>query len=257
MRRRLKRWCDLKPSQLPSMMVALKSRRTSRYRRPFRCFHQPVAKELGRGGRKEFLSDTASQLRDPETSQNKGYYAPEPVLAQGTRGSAAGFILEEADEETVPYVTSSCGQGSGPTPPASVPDVPDYKQPSQANRRPNPFDGLDADFGTMGLGDPQGHQVPASSSHQHGKNHQARTSDPERSKSGPTKQRPTDIVVAVMGKTGSGKSTFISKLAATNYEYAIGHGLRSGVQVSYRVNFVALLTQDSRNTARPRGRMHH
>jgi flagellar biosynthesis GTPase FlhF len=30
-----------------------------------------------------------------------------------------------------------------------------------------------------------------------------------------------------MGKTGSGKSTFISKLATRNYEHAVGHELRS------------------------------
>jgi hypothetical protein len=36
-----------------------------------------------------------------------------------------------------------------------------------------------------------------------------------------------DIIIAVMGKTGSGKSSFISKLAIYDYTDAIGHGIVS------------------------------
>lgn len=36
-----------------------------------------------------------------------------------------------------------------------------------------------------------------------------------------------DIIIAVMGKTGSGKSSLISKLALDDYTHAIGHGLQS------------------------------
>lgn len=37
--------------------------------------------------------------------------------------------------------------------------------------------------------------------------------------------RSSDVVIAVMGITGSGKSTFISKLA--DQEVPVGHGLKS------------------------------
>ena len=47
-----------------------------------------------------------------------------------------------------------------------------------------------------------------------------------RLKSEPKPSTP-ELVIAVMGKTGSGKSTFISKLATRNYEHAVGHELRS------------------------------
>ncbi|KAM7207880.1 P-loop containing nucleoside triphosphate hydrolase protein [Naviculisporaceae sp. PSN 640] len=39
-----------------------------------------------------------------------------------------------------------------------------------------------------------------------------------------------DIIIAVMGKTGSGKSSFISSLAVRDYSHAIGHGLASKTQ---------------------------
>lgn len=46
-----------------------------------------------------------------------------------------------------------------------------------------------------------------------------------------TVNRSSDIVIAVMGVTGSGKSTFISQLV--DQEVPVGHGLRSSMCASF------------------------
>ncbi|KAH7138411.1 P-loop containing nucleoside triphosphate hydrolase protein [Dendryphion nanum] len=52
-------------------------------------------------------------------------------------------------------------------------------------------------------------------------------------------QNPPDAIIAVMGKTGSGKSSFISKLAVDDYVNAVGHKLKSETQNVYEVSCVA------------------
>lgn len=42
------------------------------------------------------------------------------------------------------------------------------------------------------------------------------------------KNKQEDIIIAVMGKKGCGKSSFISKLAVKDYTGAVGHDLNSG-----------------------------
>ncbi|KAG7284892.1 hypothetical protein NEMBOFW57_009507 [Staphylotrichum longicolle] len=47
---------------------------------------------------------------------------------------------------------------------------------------------------------------------------------------GGRRRSPKEVVIAVMGETGSGKSTFISNLAARDYQSSVGHGLSSRTQ---------------------------
>ncbi|CAM1504617.1 Fc.00g022080.m01.CDS01 [Cosmosporella sp. VM-42] len=95
------------------------------------------------------------------------------------------------------------------------------------NSPDHPFHNLEADFAAIRL-DESFVRTPKSPK----PNRSANT--PASSRSGPSsasrRRSPEEHVIAIMGKTGSGKSTFISKVAVQDYQQAIGHGLSSRTQ---------------------------
>ncbi len=56
----------------------------------------------------------------------------------------------------------------------------------------------------------------------------------------PADRRPgtQPFIMAIMGKTGSGKSSFIAQVASCNYQSAIGHGLKSGMLTYLTYNYL-------------------
>ncbi|WZH44107.1 Kinase-like protein [Fusarium acuminatum] len=153
------------------------------------------------------------------------------------RGPEAGFVVETISEEidtaTVYGAISSTMPGGfprdvqewQPPPLVSVSNEVHDAQPPVIGPTADPFlgldplQGLDTNFGAMAFNDPA---PPTAASHG-----RSLWPQPSRPRSTSARRSSEEIVIALMGKTGSGKSTFISKLAAENYKHAVGHDLKS------------------------------
>ena len=98
---------------------------------------------------------------------------------------------------------------------------------------------------TLGAGDSFGYQRPpslgGSMSSRVGLSKEDSTFNRPLSDERPRTQPLAPLIMAIMGKTGSGKSSFIAQVASRNYQGAIGHGLKSGMLTYLMYNYLPTL----------------